>query len=739
MSVLCNSPSSTATSDRKHRGLRSAVPAAMGELLCGAASCLLFAALVVLPWFNGGARPVYQYWLLCGVLLCLLLAAPSVLLRRTSMSLPAICLPLAGGLLLGCLQLVPLPHWFHEMHSPVRAQWQATLLDWDMAAGTGASAQPLRQAYPVSIEPAATRELLTNLVLALSCVLLGCWLFGTRGRLTLLMAMIAGSGVAVAIVGLSQRSVYAVERGWQELYGSADIEGFAGLANRNHAAGYLLICFAAAIGLASSIVAKGNERENRDFAKQPATANAVRWLLAMLDSKCVLASTAAVLIGAGVAATLSRGGLVSLACSLLVLPLMLGGRRSLLGLGLVAVVAVAAWWLLAWMGVGPGVVARISQSADWQAVASEGRLVLWQAGVDCGADNLWLGTGLGTWANAHLPYLQQPTWGWARNPENQFVQALVEGGVAGLALIAWLIVAFAVCLRRMLLAGDCWLRGMALAGGFLLVSQVVSNSFAFGLHLPANIAATGLVAGAIAAAQIGQQFQQEPSASPNAMKWRLHALAMSAALITALLSTVLATRELSVIAAIDAAIEPIREPWSGRTLPLDNPRPAIAVLERLVRERPDDGEAHLRLAELWMRRYQLQAETQLRSASALQLDEQAVRKLSSREHLHEIACTYHLVAATDELAALRAHPAVQQNLTPAWRHLQAARAASPLRGRVHLHLGELAPLFDEHDPLSPRHLRVVSRLARSQTRTQARVAGLLIHLSVRRIPDESKW
>ncbi len=128
---------------------------------------------------------------------------------------------------------------------------------------------------------------------------------------------------------------------------------------------------------------------------------------------------------------------------------------------------------------------------------ADGRVANWQESLRSVADFWRVGAGLGTYQDIYLLYQNRFSPVWFYHAENQFLQALVEGGVpallALLAQIGWLGY-LAVWLSRR--GGVDYAFGIG--GLTCLVGQVVAGSFDFGLYHPANFLLMSAVCGSLA-------------------------------------------------------------------------------------------------------------------------------------------------------------------------------------------------------------------------------------------------
>ena len=100
----------------------------------------------------------------------------------------------------------------------------------------------------------------------------------------------------------------------------------------------------------------------------------------------------------------------------------------------------------------------------------------------------WIGgTGLGTYRFVYERFQNRFLRDIAHfHAENQFIQALVEGGVIALGCLIAAIVLTIVAIVRLYNRGGSVNTVLAVVGTFGLASQIVGGMFDFGLYIPSN-------------------------------------------------------------------------------------------------------------------------------------------------------------------------------------------------------------------------------------------------------------
>jgi O-antigen ligase len=295
---------------------------------------------------------------------------------------------------------------------------------------------------------------------------------------------VVGAGVAITAVAFLQsaspepRKIYGL---WRPQW---DWAVFGPYVNRNHFAGYLVMAASLAVGFALEAVFRLRaawERRRRGWLLLgEAEGNAVvRW------------SVVVMVVVAGLVASQSRGGASAFAFAMLavVLLILLGGLRPLTARGrrwtaLAVLLLVASG--VRWIGLGD-----VLGAFEVRGIRGS-RLDLWHDMLPMVPRFPVFGVGWNAFATAFPWY--QTVWktDWIGEAHNDYLQALLDGGVVGAALVvALLVVVFRGALARAARSPlDLGLLGALL--GFALHELVDFNG-----QIPAN-AATWIALAALA-------------------------------------------------------------------------------------------------------------------------------------------------------------------------------------------------------------------------------------------------
>jgi tetratricopeptide (TPR) repeat protein len=573
------------------------------RLLADIVRLTLLAVLLITPWLFGGVWARVQ-WILMLVLAVLL--AVDLMGRfgdddRPNL-VPTAWLPVLAGLLLGLFQLVPWPAALAGVTAPTTARWRMELIGdgpATAAAEAGATAVSSTAHRPVrrSIYPAATREYLALLTLALAVFVLASIHLIDRQTVLWCLTATATCGAALSFFGLVQRLSWNGKFYWvfEPLEGS--FQSFGPFVNRNNAGGFLNLCLAAGLGLlvwvhwdpsseryrlgsarsprhahrgerrrssssrhddasrsetelspshrddvtsapGSSIPASGTDtsspekpaaegaraahesrdprspsrserrRTDRPHAHYPSASYPLAYrsssrrvvrapirrlreiaddYIADLNASRLGGLMLVAFITGGVFSTASRGSILALFAATTVTGVALLLRRGSRGYaaGLVTVL-LAGLALMSWAGQTEFVRSRFEMLFQ-QSPYDQGRLPNWIDALQSVPQFPVAGSGLGTYSYVYERYQERFLQNLVhRHAENQFIQALVEGGLIALGLLLLAIALTAVAIARLYRTSGPVNMALAVAGTYGLTSQVIGGLFDFGLYIPSN-------------------------------------------------------------------------------------------------------------------------------------------------------------------------------------------------------------------------------------------------------------
>ncbi len=444
----------------------------------------LIGLVAITPWLFGCTA--YPWRLLCAIgifVVVALWATHAVLRRHFSYRPDAISLCLLGLVLFTTLQLIPIPSPLVRVFSPQAVRWHQELIPevGELLPGEAEADARLRSRWlPLSQAPYATEDLLAQF-LAVLLIYTAARNFAAvrspRESLTQLAWAGFASGTALAAIGLAQ--YLSGER--SRVYWTLDREAsvFGPFTNKNHFAFQINLFLGLAGGLFITVARRpGGWRSPIGLG-----------LLAGLG-----------LMAVSVAFSQSRGGMLAAVLAVVVTGVMgwrsgrdrSGAARAMLPL--VLGVAVVAGGLTAWLG-WQQIADRLATLADGDPDA---RRENWKSVVPLVKQFPLVGVGGGALIWTEPTVRTRPTLGTQFNTlDNEYLEALVEGGIVRLTLtlalaIAAIWTAAAVYSRT----GD----PLALGAVYSLAAFSIHSAGDFGPHTP-SVALTAAVIAAFVVAR----------------------------------------------------------------------------------------------------------------------------------------------------------------------------------------------------------------------------------------------
>lgn len=350
-----------------------------------------------------------------------------------------------------------LPLFTHPVAAPVALLLGFTAMHW---------------AVKISVAPVATELEWLRWVGYVALGIVGVSCFDTPQRLRGLAAALAVAGCAIALLGITQ---YLTSSG--KLYWVWELENggrlFGPYVNRNHFAGLMELWCPLALGM----------------ALLPQNSLPRRWFWAAL----------ALVMGAAVVLSGSRGGALSLAVVVVAFTLLItaqrGGRRAVLGL-LIAMVLVAGIVLALDQGEALERYKNILRPHQvQQEEAAAYRLAAWRDTLVLFRHNWAIGSGLDTFATLFPGVRSFATDKIWTHAHNDFLQFLAETGLVGGALGMWVLAAGGTESVRNLKRTSGTATGAILAGvASGCVGFLTHGWLDFNFHIPANAASFAVLA-----------------------------------------------------------------------------------------------------------------------------------------------------------------------------------------------------------------------------------------------------
>lgn len=454
------------------------------DKLQGIARGTVVAAVVLSPWLFGSAEP-WAYLLICMLVGVGVAAWLLALVSDPQAGLRAPLLTLALGALLAfvLLQLLPLPSGLVKVVSPLSAEAQLTRIQLFEEIGAGeflpSDLKDNARWATISASAAATRRSFCLLAAYVGVFLVLANAFTEWKQVRKAATVIVVSSFAMAVLGIVHKFSGSRDIFWFHTprFGGAIFGPFT---NPNHYAAYMNMAFGLTLGLLLAASRTTELRALRTWREKLA------WLSTRKASRITLLGFAAVLMGASVCVSLSRGGITSLAASLGIVGVFVALRGAVPNRGrVVAAVALLVVAAVVWLGWEP-VVKELGTLADIDPV-SDSRTETTRATLRVFGTSPIFGTGFGSFQHV-FPKFQSASIQFGRwlHAHNDYAQLLAEGGMVGALLAALAGVFFIRTVRTQFSKAT---NGARLFAGGLTVGLVAIalHSFVdYSLHKPAN-------------------------------------------------------------------------------------------------------------------------------------------------------------------------------------------------------------------------------------------------------------
>jgi O-antigen ligase/tetratricopeptide (TPR) repeat protein len=470
------------------------------KFLSAAQEAVVLVLVGFAPWPFGSVHPLFEFVLLAGVAVLLVLWGLSILAAwQFTWKRCPVALCLAGLVLLGVVQLIPLPADLLGWLSPSAAQLRADLrpatheqLISGELPGPPPPAPAAASGSTLSLYPDGTRLAVLRLLAVFLLFAAVRNNYASKESLRRLALVCFVNGAALALFALVQ--FFTTQRHVIFWFYETGGTVFGPFINRNHFAFFVNVCLCLTGGLLAGYWLNGRRREGGwgDVLQHPPSL----WL--GIFGALMLVSLAFCLSRGGLAA-LSVGCLAAVAVRWAGLP-----KRSWRGPA-VAASALLVFGLVVWY-VLPRAESRLATLRHTNV--QEARLSVWANALVIGRDFPLAGSGYGTFRFMELsrrPSAWTPPGG--DDPRlvysyahNDYVEAWAEGGAGRLLLsLAAVAVMFVLSLRayrryRGHPAG-AWTLG-ALAA---FTTVAVHSFFEFGLHVPAIVLLATVLAAHLAA------------------------------------------------------------------------------------------------------------------------------------------------------------------------------------------------------------------------------------------------
>jgi len=338
----------------------------------------------------------------------------------------ALVAALAGLVLWGGLQMIPMPMGLLRLISPAAAAWHGEF-------GLLGDGFPPR----LSLDPEATRRALAQLVAILLAGFAAWWLGQLpRWRDAGFLLILASAGGALVYGVLELMGLAGSTYGWRVLSGP--------FINRNHCGALMALATPLAAGWTLTLILRQARRHaNRGLPYGWGD---------VLNSVLVLSLLPPLFLAGGCLLTLSRGAMAALVLALAAWLLMCFGHRAL------------GWRAWLWPALSTAGVAGAMLVAGSEpllrrfeetgraldAGEAYSRAQLWKDTIAIVADFPLAGSGLGSYYGVYMPYSSVSTGTLPIHAHSDWLQVAAEAGLPGLALMLTALMAYLLTERRLL-------------------------------------------------------------------------------------------------------------------------------------------------------------------------------------------------------------------------------------------------------------------------------------------------
>ncbi len=339
---------------------------------------------------------------------------------RPFLQVPGI-LPLLLLILWMFLQLIPLPPPLVKMIAPGIYQAYAPIIDL----------QETSQWIPLTVNQKAT--LLESLRITSYAIfyILTVQLLSKGEALTKTVRIIAWLAMTIAFLAIIQKFTSPDAIYW---FRATPVSSAVGpWVYRNHYAGFMeLVCplvLALFFHYRPTFTYKQTFRE-RIVSLFTAPGSNIHFFLGF----------GVVLILASVFIALSRGGIISIIFGFFFFLLLLTKKHSHTGKILPLLLLGCLILAVTWMGWDP-ILARFDATMTQTGDITDGRLLVWQDCAPLIRDFLFTGSGFGTFLQVYPQYSTLPSIAIYDHAHNDYIELITDGGLIGLALAAWFVIA----------------------------------------------------------------------------------------------------------------------------------------------------------------------------------------------------------------------------------------------------------------------------------------------------------
>jgi O-antigen ligase len=395
--------------------------------------------------------------------LILFWAAKAIIEKDLKIRFPSTTLPLGAFILLGLIQSIAI---------------------------TGAAGQ----AISLSMDVEATRGAVGVIFFLWMSFLIAVNFSQTPQRVRALANFLIIFGVALAVFAIVQHFTWEGKMFWVRPMPSAGAGTGGPFVNRNHFAGYMEMLIPIPVAL---VLSRATRAESRLFF-----------------------GFAAATMSIAEAASLSRGGMVSLAAGLLFLAAFSairvrnhtneekGTRFSFRPEYFIVLILASILAGVVWIGADLDILKRIAFDPLTTAAVTDRRGV-WGDTMTMFLAHPILGVGLGAFETVYPIYGRGDGSFLIQFAHNDYLQVLSDAGIVGGAIAVWFIVVLARAVSQLTKVADPSLRALGVGSAAGIFALLIHSLFDFNLQIPSNALLFLVLCGMVSNVSAAAEFDHE--------------------------------------------------------------------------------------------------------------------------------------------------------------------------------------------------------------------------------------
>ncbi|MEZ6045715.1 MAG: hypothetical protein R3C11_09085 [Planctomycetaceae bacterium] len=283
---------------------------------------------------------------------------------------------------------------------------------------------------------------------------------------------------------------------------------------------------------------------------------------------------------------------------------------------------------------------------------------------------------------------------------NQYLEALVDAGIPGLALMLLMIVLSIYACWKLFNTEYFYTFIVAVMGGLILFFQAFHAAVDYCLYLPATM----VLFAAIVGAMVGRAVRSLESSRNLLVALPYTSWSWPVLLAVLLGGSLWSYNQLSSLHEMELAIKsyPVDTDLSkveARTI-----RVIISQLEDALKKRPEDAQGQEALGEYYLSLYRLEARDTLAEELKVSVEDRNLWLWTSPVILSDVALKAFKNKDAEELKNIREQETVVEFLNPALEHLKLSLEACPLLSNVHFRIQQIG-FLDENWTFADAHLK----------------------------------